>query len=54
MKVYLIWEYDDGIQSEKSLVFVCATQKVADKIAGKLQKGMPDYYYDVEEREVIS
>lgn len=50
--VYLVWETDDGLIPERTLVYVCDTNSLAKRKARELKKGMPDYDYEVEIWEV--
>lgn len=52
MTVYLVWEYDDGIEPEKTLVAIYSTFEAATKAQKRLRDGMPQYLYAVEPMEV--
>lgn len=50
--VFIIWEYDDGIVPEKSLVSVCDSIEIAQKEQRKLKQGTPEYTYEIEPKEL--
>lgn len=50
--VFIVWEYDDGIEPEKTLVCVCDSLELAKTKQRKLKQGMPDYVYEVEQVEL--
>ena len=51
MKVWLLWQYDDGIVPEKELMGVYSSRKSAEKEKKALEQE-PDYEYEIEQIEV--
>lgn len=53
MKVWLLWQYDDGIVPEKELMGVYSSRKSAKKEKKALEQELSaDYEYEIEPTEV--
>ena len=53
MKVWLLWQYDDGIVPEKELMGVYLSQESAEKEKKALEQELSaDYEYEIEQTEV--
>lgn len=47
-KIWIVWQYDNGIVPEKELYAACATEHIAQTTKEKAKKTNQDYDYEVE------